>query len=122
MPWTPPTIKEFVEAEGWKGCVGPGWHAIVRALLLGYEALHPDEIHVDQVKEKFGGLRVYVSPFYPDMNPLDRMACDIARSTCERCGRTEGATETTSSDGWISTLCSTCNEGKDTGDNAHAPH
>jgi hypothetical protein len=40
-------------------CVGPGWHDIIRRLVMDLEALGWDG-SVMQVKEKFGTLRFYI--------------------------------------------------------------
>jgi hypothetical protein len=97
MSSLPDSIPEPTCASG----VGPGWWPIVEGL---YEVLHdcdPD-IVVDQVKEKSGSLRVYVTMSdnskigWDSLNEMIRVAEAISRRTCETCG----AAGTWRGDGW----------------------
>jgi hypothetical protein len=85
-------------------CVGYGWHEIVRDCLrdmyrVGWRG------GLVQVKEKFGGLRVYaVGDGYGAIWHAIRRAESRAASTCERCGapgRLRGR-------GWLTTSCAAC--------------
>jgi len=88
-------------------CVGAGWFKIIDAL-CEYAQWHID--HTDepceqvvfrQIKEKFGGLRVYYSGGDSTIRGMVMMAETWASQTCEMCGN-PGVTRTS---GWISTLC-----------------
>jgi hypothetical protein len=58
---------------------------------------------INQVKEKFGGLRFYVSGGDPIIWAYIRFAEYMASKTCEECG----APGTRHNTGWIRTLCAT---------------
>jgi hypothetical protein len=63
---------------------------------------------VGQVKEKFGGLRVYLDCSAPDVvHDRIQAAYDEADRTCEDCGATEGVSRCVPR-GWIKTLCEPC--------------
>lgn len=105
-------------------CTGPGWWHIIevlchniqryiegrqttRAILLEnnpYNITIPDEVPqvvVEQIKEKFGGLRFYYSGGDDTIDGMVRIAEAWASRTCETCGQ-PGETR---SGGWIRTLC-----------------
>ena len=66
----------------------------------------PDEVPqvtVNQIKEKFGGLRFYYSGGDEQVSGMVRMAEAWADVACEECG----AIGTRRSGGWIRTLCDT---------------
>lgn len=104
--------------------IGQGWYSIVEALssqiqhhidwrndtrkrLLEdnpYNNKIPDEVaqvKVNQVKEKFGGLRFYYDGGDDVIDGMVRMAESWASRTCEECGK-PGRSR---SGGWIRTLC-----------------
>ena len=82
--------------------VGPGWHP----LLLSLFASLPPETRILQVKEKFGGLRVYADTTKKGQALLEQAETE-SYSTCEHCG----ATENVSTEGrWLKTLCKACRE------------
>ena len=91
--------------------VGPGWESLVDELHEHVLSLDP-EIVIDQVKEKFGGLRYYVT--VSDDGPESAVYALIgeyekrAFKTCEWCGATEGV-ETSAGEKkrWLKTLCPT---------------
>lgn len=78
--------------------VGEGWHDLVRGF---FQACKDAEVKVSQVKEKFGGLRIYThgAPAYIlDLaNKLEMKSYKI----CEECGK-RGYPR---SGGWVRTLC-----------------
>ena len=59
-----------------------------------------------QVKEKFGGLRFYVTSATDEMDSLIEEAETLSYKTCESCGNPGQGR----SGGWIKTLCDTCSE------------
>lgn len=90
--------------------VGEGWQPIIRELEEQLIALDPDYT-VDQIKEKFGGLRYYYFPTpglgqetYDAMLNLVAEAEDKSYETCEDCG----APGKPGGVGWIRTLCDEC--------------
>jgi len=101
--------KMFAEPYG-GFAVGSGWWPILESL-CGQIQHHLDwknkkleavpQVTVDQIKEKFGGLRFYYSGGDDAINGMVSMAESWAAHSCETCGapgeRRDG--------GWIKTLC-----------------
>lgn len=85
-----------------------GWDDLVNTLVADLYALDPN-LEIQQIKEKFGGLRAYISPS-PDLadEPNEKFyrlieeAEERSYVTCETCGET-GAPTTIR--GWTRTLC-----------------
>lgn len=83
------------------------WRNSQRELLLKdnkYKVKIPDhvpQVVAEQVKEKFGTLRFYVRGGDDYTNGMIRMAESMSCVTCEKCGKPG----TTSSVGWMSTMC-----------------
>lgn len=62
----------------------------------------------DQIKEKYGTLRLYTDYFYEDASPyIDRLE-RLSGSVCENCGRPGVSV----GGGWVTTLCGFCAVGK----------
>lgn len=100
-----PSGKEVDLQEGIasaKGCVGPGWSGILNRLFMDLVHLGWDG-HLNQVKEKFGGLRVYIGSGSEAVYKRIEEAEHEAIRTCETCGQ-PGKPE----GGWIRTLCDAC--------------
>ncbi len=83
--------------------VGKGWSNFINRL---YDA-KPKNVQVTQVKEKYGGLRFYVSSapeWYFDL--IDYYE-EKSETICEQCGENG---KTRNNKGWLTTLCDDCNE------------
>lgn len=88
-----------------------GWRGIVERLCE--KLAERPNLRVSQVKEKFGGLRVYLHAAHdlPEGEPTDwanefvRDAEKEASTTCEQCGATGAKLR---GRGWVSTLCDGC--------------
>jgi hypothetical protein len=90
--------------------VGTGWWPIIESLCANIQS-HIDwrvkqgqdisQVEVEQIKEKFGGLRFYYSGGDDEISGMVRMAEAWAGVACEECG----AAGTRRSGGWIRTLC-----------------
>lgn len=101
--------------------VGPGWWPILQALCANIQH-HIDWSHknqewdlkngkeprevipqvvVEQIKEKFGGLRFYYQGGDDEISGMVRMAESWADHTCEECGKPGERRP----GGWIRTLC-----------------
>jgi hypothetical protein len=101
--------------NGCDGIVGSGWVPILERRAVDLKALGWNG-GVDQIKEKFGGLRFYLTPHaIPEMHreaasARISQAMQESYKTCEQCGTTEQVT-TGYSPGrsWIDTLCTGCN-------------
>lgn len=104
--------------DGWGRwlSLGRGWYRIVVELDRELAAIDSGyELH--QVKEKFGGLRVYFHTEHGDlwdqMNAAVDQAGAKAAATCELCGE-HGLLHTTPH-GWVRTLCRSCAAQQDHG-------
>jgi hypothetical protein len=90
--------------------VGAGWYPILETLCANIQS-HIDwqvkqgkdcpQVVVEQIKEKFGGLRFYYQGGDEYIDGMVRMAEAWADIACEECG----AAGTRRSGGWIRTLC-----------------
>lgn len=91
--------------QGWYGlAVGPGWYDLVDACDRALTMVAPD-YKVLQIKEKFGGLRYYITDVPPDALELTQgiitAAEELASHTCEECGQPG----TLRSEFWYRTQC-----------------
>jgi len=80
------------------------------------------DITIDQVKEKFGGLRVYLDyigisqTFHDEVNGAVMMAERLAAMHCEQCGSRENVENRGVKDvkrSWTLTLCGACHKKRD---------
>jgi hypothetical protein len=85
--------------------VGEGWHPILRELEEELNKIDPDFI-LQQVKEKFGGLRYYAQSHIADPSFQQAIHAAEAKSerTCEVCGE-PGEVKATYH--WLKCLCET---------------
>jgi hypothetical protein len=91
------------------GFPGDGWEPLIRRLSEKLEAIiaampEDERPWADQVKEKFGGLRFYMSAYTDAMHEAIAEAEEEAWKTCEVCG----APGKPRGGGWIETLCDEC--------------
>lgn len=90
--------------------VGEGWRSIIEQLHNDLVKLDP-EYTVDQIKEKFGGLRYYATSHSANASVSNQFhdLIDAAErkslSTCEFCGQPGKQTPPPR---WIKTLCGEC--------------
>ena len=82
---------------------GKGWHPILLSL---FASLPPDTT-IHQIKENFGGLRVYATTTKEGQAHIDR-AEQCSYCICERCSTTENVS--TQGPGRIRTLCDECRQ------------
>lgn len=65
----------------------PGWDKIVEDLCEKIQQLNlPNDFKIVQIKEKFGGLRVYTNYTTDELQSLIRKAEELSFKTCEHCG------------------------------------
>lgn len=96
---------------------GPGWYDLIDETCAKIIKIDKDkEVQFTQIKEKFGGLRIYFN-IYPsnkniEYNKLFRNVLDIINkseirsfSICENCGKPG---KRVSINNWLLTLCKTC--------------
>jgi hypothetical protein len=90
----------------WGLAVGEGWSNLFHQLCRDIKATNPPEgFKFEQVKEKFGGLRVYASGGTSEIGKLIDAAENDSYTICENCGTKEGVK---SEGAWITTLCGNC--------------
>lgn len=88
-----------------------GWYKLIHDLCKEIEELYKknnrdsDEIIVQQVKEKYGGLRFYCTNYIDGVKDIVSKYEDLSCETCEICGR-EG--HSVCLHGWYMTLCDSC--------------
>jgi hypothetical protein len=88
-----------------KQSVGEGWSGLIDAIFNKRDELNINT-KIVQVKEKWGGLRVYTGAFYDDAahNEFDKFLIEMEKQSftiCETCGN-PGKLR---SGGWYRTLC-----------------
>jgi len=83
----PQHIQKRIDAG--KGCdsgIGKGWLQIVINVDKQLSAINPD-YRIDQIKEKFGGLRFYFSGIsYDEVSEIIENAEQLSVHTCDICG------------------------------------
>ena len=79
---------------------GPGWRKLIEPL---FEQARKEGVDVLQVKEKFGGLRFYVSSASQEFNDMIDQAEHDSFEVCEQCG--EPGYKDNDGGYWIRTLC-----------------
>lgn len=83
-----------------------GWYDILDRLFKAITDLKPEKtFEVIQVKEKFGGLRVYCDYSTDEIEDLIMKAEEESYRTCEICGKPG---KMCSDGGWMKTLCPDC--------------
>lgn len=92
----------------WSKEYNDGWDNIVNTLVEKLFEIDPT-LHIAQIKEKFGGLRAYISPGFEaeesiqeQFEALINEAEEASYTTCDKCG---GKGKLTSLRGWSRTLC-----------------
>lgn len=82
--------------------VGPGWRDIVTPLI---ERAKREGVRINQIKEKFGGLRFYVGAVSTDFRAEIDAAERKSTETCDVCGK---PASTRNEEWWIKTRCDEC--------------
>lgn len=97
-------MRQRVDREFAKQCVGSGWGGLIDEL---FDILEAHEVEATQVKEKFGQLRVYTYPaneeLYTEIEKLEQRSAKI----CETCG---APGRIVNRGGWLRTICKPCLE------------
>jgi hypothetical protein len=91
-----------------------GWLSIINSLcsIIENHIEHTipeeikDEIFAIQIKEKFGGLRFYMSTTTPYIDGAISLAEAVSYSQCEYCG--QASNRGLPQKGWIKTFCDAC--------------
>ncbi len=85
---------------------GDGWYWLIDQLCRQLTVYYKPEIKAVQIKEKFGGLRFYVSNPTIEQYGAIKFAETLSLSICENCGSTKNVKQTNTS--YIQTLCEEC--------------
>lgn len=97
---------EYINREQALNCVGQGWATLINK---AYDVLDTyPTLKVIQVKEKWGGLRIYTDGYIPE---VDKIIIELEKSSyniCEVCG----AAGNLRGGGWYRTLCEEHANGK----------
>ncbi len=89
--------------------VNPGWLPLLAE--MAKELATVDRVQLSQVKQKFGGLRVYAQLGSADDGRVDRIIAKFAERadhTCERCGIEGESVERKNGSRGVMTLCPSC--------------
>ena len=92
---------------------GPGWHDLIIELfqkiieIYNKNGIDILELKIDTLKEKYGGLRVYVRTSIPEIHDLLIEYENKAEEICEECGK-PGSLHEDLSIGWLYTVCNEC--------------
>lgn len=89
---------------------GDGWESLIDFVcekLSEYDETKKLGIQFVQIKEKFGGLRIYTNISDEFIEAILDVAEDVSLMTCEDCGR-KG--KTYDFNGWYRTVCKQCKE------------
>lgn len=92
---------------------GPGWYDLLNATFSLIEEKCPGaEWSSSQIKEKFGGLRLYWVGDLPSAGDLVVDAAEVlSEHICEECGA-PGGLDSDGGFGWLQTLCDVHAEGR----------
>jgi len=69
---------------------GKGWEGLYRPIMDyidEYNKTSGDNVEIHQIKEKFGGLRMYLSHYTDELRKMIREAEEKSFHTCEICGK-----------------------------------
>lgn len=103
--------KEIADRTRLGAYVGDGWKPVVIEAVQQIRQLNPD-VELIQIKEKFGGLRLYCSgDGNEQVREIIRDAERKCDTVCEDCGATDGVTTGVNPGRyWVRTLCPACRE------------
>lgn len=95
---------------------GDGWYTLIDTMCASIESRETNikaktvnytGVKFEQVKEKFGGLRVYFSGGDDYIKGIISFASDMSYTICENCGNKGSVNK----NGWITVLCQGCGNG-----------
>lgn len=90
---------------------GPGWHSLIIELIGKIDVIYKEsnqditEFKIDQIKEKYGRLSVYIQSNLEEVHHLALEFENRSEVVCEECGE-EGSLHV--KNGYLLTLCETC--------------
>lgn len=94
---------ESVTCMHWGIATGDGWYELLWKLCMDIEATNPPEdFKFEQIKEKFGQLRIYTWGDTEEIEQLILKAEDDSARICEHCGMPG---EIVNKNGWLFAAC-----------------
>lgn len=92
---------------------GDGWKDLYQPLIdyinkFNEDKENEEQIHILQIKEKFGGLRFYVDKYTEELRDMIRAAESKSYNTCEVCGK--WIEKPIIKNHWIYTECQECHD------------
>ena len=103
---------EFTELQlvptGWNTAFGEQWASEIQDVIDKMPESKRSEVHILDLKEKYGVLRQYFSYHTDELDEVIRKYEKISKNTCVLCG----APATKISVGWISPYCDECADKK----------
>lgn len=97
--------NKFFNKEFYFECAD-GWYNLLDKTFKLFTEVESDDLIIFQIKEKFGGLRIYTGPANQDIFRIIDDAEDESFKICEYCGSTENVI--LHGDHWYKTLCKNC--------------
>ena len=95
----------------WGISCGDGWFVLLDTVCSAIQSYvlynKVEEVQFTQVKEKWGGLRIYTYGGDPYVDGLISMAEAMSYRICEECGSSKGELR---KEGWFKTLCHSCTQ------------
>ena len=95
-----PLVKYLTEEDA-IACVGKGWERLVRKVYTAKEGLGIP-VGIIQVKEKWGGLRIYTDSYVREIEEVIKMVGEESCRVCHECGAVAGLVK---KGGVYQTLC-----------------
>jgi len=95
------SLVNYLTEEDAVKCVGKGWEQLIRKVYNAKEGLGIP-VGIIQVKEKWGGLRIYADYYVKEIEDVIREVCEQSLSMCETCGSPAGLVKKGT---WYQTLC-----------------
>lgn len=90
---------------------GPGWNDLIIELIEKIDETYKkhnidtQDFKIEEIKEKYGGLRIYASSIIEEVYKLISEYEDKADTVCDICGDTGSLYI---KNGWLETLCKKC--------------
>lgn len=91
---------------------GDGWLPLIeqaKTIIDKYNLTHPsnEPLKFTQIKEKWGGLRLYLNYYIPEISNKIHKIENKSFEFCEHCGNSQNI-KTENTHGWTMTLCDKC--------------
>lgn len=96
-------LVNYLTEEAAVQCVGKGWEHLVRRVYNAKIGMGVS-LGIIQVKEKYGGLRIYTEYYMKEIEDVIREVGEESFTVCEECGNTGTLVKR---NGWYRTRCET---------------